>query len=165
MRSKIASHPLLSVLVVLLLVGCSIALADVVQLNYTTLRGTCPAIQSTAISAVQTSTFSATPLNPLPTRGNPHVTADVSFDTASATCVLQLGLYFKNADGTYTFLGVSKSVTQTAAGLVNDSGARCHSLALPDFDTAGAPYYDLRVTTISAGNVTVRPWVYGSEAQ
>jgi len=146
----------------------SVALGDVVQTHYKTLRDGCPAIPTNLSAAsAALSTAWAAPLNPQPTRGNPYVTCYAKFSTASATSDIQVGLYYKNADATYTFLGFSAAtttITAAASGTTDGTGV-FPGLTTPTWDTKGAPYYDLRIRTISAGTVTIRPWVYGAESK
>jgi hypothetical protein len=168
---KKAVPPLLLVAVLLCIGGAMfgsgvLEAAPVAETHYTTLREAVPSISHSAISSVETKTWTATPLDPQPTRGNPKLTARVDFSDAAATCALALGLYYKDTAGTYTFLGVVDVVTVTASSTHQVSaGGRYVSEDLPIFDTHGAPYIDLRVITISAGSVTVRPWLYGSNSK
>lgn len=140
------------------------AKAEVVQTHYTTLRDGLPAKSHNAVSSADATTW-ATALNPKATDGNPTVIAFCEFSTASATCVLECGLYYKNSDGTYTYIGpAAAKATVTAAASGNTDGSLYPNLAPTTFDTRGAPYYDLRITSISTNTVTCRPWVYGAKS-
>lgn len=151
--------------ILLIAVVAASALADVVQSHYKTLRVSVPTKTHDGVSSVDTAVWTS-PLNPQATRGNPTVTGLVEFSTASATCSIEVGLYFKNADGTYTFIGQSGAAqTITASASTAKDGSLFFGLTRPSFDTAAAPYYDLRVRAISAGTVTVRPWVFGADSK
>lgn len=142
-----------------------IALAEVVQTHYTVLRNDeAPTALKDGIAVVDTDVWT-TPVKPQKSEGNPSVAAFVSGNTASATVTLGLGLYLKKSDGTYVFLGdVSKQTVTLSAGTEKD-GSLFVGTTVPTWDTRGAPYYDLRVLTISGGTATVKAWSYGSDSK
>jgi hypothetical protein len=144
------------------------AAPPVAETHYVDLRGTtAPPVLKNAISAVETKVWTATPIAPFKSYGNPVVAARVDFSDAGATCAISCGLYFRNEEsGVYTFLGLAAlDITATASDHQVSAGGRYSATTTPTFDTRGANYVDLRVITISAGSVTVRPWFYGSNSR
>jgi hypothetical protein len=159
-------HFLVAFLAVMIVAG--IALADFVSVGYRTTRGVAPATTTdqSAISAVQTKNWTATPINPVATNGNPRIAAFLTFSSSGATSAVECGLYHKDTSGVYTFLGISKSQTITASTTdlkgTDLAGGRYVGTTVGDFDTFGANYYDMRVNTISAGSVTVIHYPFGA---
>jgi hypothetical protein len=142
----------------------SFAFAEIVQIGYRQLRGTAPSVATVhdEISSVQTQNFTATPLDPHPTNSNQKIAASVTFSNSAATCELTLALYHRSSGGTYTLLGIAKSVTITADTADVNAGGRYLGTTMAEFDTFAANYYDLRVRTISAGDVSVVHYPYGA---
>lgn len=154
-------------LVALMLCTLAVGLgqAEVNQDHYNVLR-VVPSASHSAVSAIDTQTYTTTPLDPQKTEGNPKVCVEGTFSVASATASIRCALYFKNADGTYTWLGFADTVqtlTAAAAGTTCESG-RFPCLGNISWDTRGAPYYEIRVFTISSGTLTLKPWCYGAES-
>lgn len=156
--------PYFLVAIFLALASTLVVQAEISQNHYTTLRGTVPGKSQDAISSVTTHVWT-TAINPKATLGNPSVAAYVSGSSTGATADLAVGLYFKNSDDTYTFLGIVSKQTVTLSATTEKDGSSFVGLTVPTWDTRGAPYYDLRVLTISAGSVTVRQWGYGAQSQ
>lgn len=140
------------------------AFAEMVELGYRQLRGDTPApvaaqtLEDTAQSADWT-----TPINPLRTNGNQKIAAFVRGSGSGATCTLNVGLYHKEqGSDTYTFLGLSKvqQITlSTSALAATDVYIGTTDL---DADTRAASFYDLRISQISTGTVTVIHYPYGA---
>lgn len=160
------SRNLIAVAVGLLLVA-SIVLAEVVQTGYRTIRGAVPAsvaAQSSTTTA-QSQVWSATPINPIETLGNPRVIVEGNFETASATCVVTVGRYHLSSAGVYTLLGI-ESQTLTAHTAETDAGLgsakRYLAVAPKTFDLYAASHYDVRMAAPSSGSVTLTHYPYGS---
>lgn len=160
---------LLLLLVGLALCGAYRADADgPAETHYNQLsRMAAPAVLKSAISAAESMDWTTTPVSAQMTDGNPKITARIDFSVAAATACIEVGLYHKTTAGTYTFLGIASIATYTAANTdsVGTIGARFPAVTMPEVDTRGATHYDMRVTNLSTGNVTVRPWVYGSRSR
>jgi hypothetical protein len=152
-----------------LLIVASVALADVVQTGYRTLRGDEPAAVAaqTSATAAQSAVWTDTPINPISTNGNPHVLCEANFQTSGATCVVTVGRYMALATDpvTYAFLGV-ESQTLTASTTQTDDGAgsalRYLAAAPKSFDTYSASHYDLRMAAPSSGSATLKHYPYGA---
>lgn len=144
-----------------------VVFADPQSVIYRKLRGTAPSAHAnhSAISAVQSAAFDATPTNIRATNGNPQVAAFASFSAAGAqTAGVTCGLYHE-AGGTYTFLGIAGVATATG-GTSQDGSSRYLGVAPVVFDTRAATHYDLHVTAVpSVGNVTVVHYPYGGAAR
>ena len=150
---------------------------DSIGYSYLRTAPVTPAAHTIASSADATTW--GVPLNAQPTLGNPDVVGFAEFDTASATCAISCGLYYKLNPGdsgyvasvaSYVYVGqgrlVSASATATGAGSgVTDGAGLFPALAQCVFDTGGAPYYDLRIGTPSSGQVSVKQWCYGLKSQ
>lgn len=137
--------------------------AEVARTGYQTLRAV-PALVISAITATDTNTVSAdTPIRPRYTKGNPKIALSSSHSVASATSIVLVNLYHRDADGVYTFLGCSDAITLTgsASKLVS---SRYVSEDIYEIDTRGANVFDLHISTISSGDVSVRAWCYGVES-
>lgn len=156
-------YALIFVALCLAVLGVGLGHAEVNQDHYNVLR-VVPSASHSAVSSIDTHTYTTTPLDPQKTEGNPKVCVSGTFSVASATAGIRCALYFKNADGTYTWLGFADTIqtlTAAASGTTAESG-RFPALGNVVFDTRGAPYYEIRVFTISSGNVTIKPWAYGA---
>lgn len=140
------------------------AIAGMVEVGYRQLRGEDPApvAAQTLASSAQSANWS-TPLNPLRTNGNQKIAAFVRGSGSAATCTLNVGLYHKEAGSdTYTFLGLSKvqQITMSTSALATtDVYVGTTDL---EADTRAASFYDLRISQISTGTVTVIHYPYGS---
>lgn len=145
----------------------SIVFADMVETGYRQLRGTAPAsvAAQTSATAAQSSDWTTTPIAPKAVNGNPKVIVEGKFSgSAAPTCVVWVGRYFRNADGTYKLLGV-KSGTLTGSTTETDGllGTAKFYLATSflEFDTQGATHYDCRMAAPSTGSVTLTHYVVG----
>jgi hypothetical protein len=137
--------------------------AAVAELNYNIIAAA-PAIYHSAVAAVETTDWVA-PLKPRYTKGNPSVTAYAANADASATCVLECGLYhYDEESGDYTFLGKKESGTLTAEAAGTLDGVLFPVSDLVSFDTRGANVFDVRITALSAGLLTTRVWAYGGKS-
>lgn len=143
------------------------AFAGMVELGYRQLRGDTPAAVSaqSAISYIQSASW-ASPINPVKTNGNQKIAAFVKGTTMAGTATLAVGLYHKDSNGNYHFLGLSKvqQITMAAGTAAQEAaaGTFCGTTDL-DCDTRAAAYYDLRVTQLTVGSaVTVIHFPYGA---
>lgn len=140
------------------------AFAEIVEQGYRQLRGDTPApvAAQTGASSAQSATWT-TPINPIRTNGNTKIAGFVRGSGSGATCTLSVGLYHKEpGSDTYTFLGLSKvqQVTMSTSALAD--GTLYQATTDLDADTRAAAYYDLRISQISTGTVTVIHYPYGS---
>lgn len=101
------------------------------------------------------------PLDVQPSNGNPHLAVNCFFDSSGDTADIAVGLYSKDSDGDYHFLGFTdiKQATGIASHTLSDYGTDYVSDQLT-FDLVSAPYYDVRVVALSADPVTVTAYTY-----
>lgn len=156
---------ILGTVAVLCLVVATVALADVVSQVYRQLRGEAPAAVSaqTEIAAVQSAAWDDSPINPVATNANPNVVAFGLFsDDGAVTAGVTCGLYYKDRENTYHFLGIAGVNTITGSTSQQDADGMYVGVAPVSFDTRAATHYDLRVTAVpAAGTVTVLHYPYG----
>lgn len=140
------------------------ASADVNRDYYNVLRGDVPALYHSAVTATDTFAIGAAPGTASLTVGNPKIAVQTSFSVSGATATLALVLWHKDADGDYTLLGLSDIVTASSSTAlpVEDAAGRYLDEDIRLFETAGAPEFELRILSISSGNVTTRLWGYGA---
>ena len=161
-RIKAFSAALL-VALALIATASSNAIAELAQDHYRVLKAL-PGKFKDGVSAVDTTVWT-TPLAPQDSRGNPRIAVSGEFGTASATCVVAVGLYYKDASDVYTFLGFGTAKSTLTALSTETVSGRYPAGAHVTFETAGAPYYDVRIYSISAGTVTLRTWGYGADSK
>lgn len=143
--------------------------------GYDILR-TAPQTNHVNQSSADATTWAA-PLNPQKTLGNPNAVAFVQGTATGSTCVVACGLYYAltPADAgysasvtSYVYCGQAKVVTGSSAtatmagsGVTNGTGL-VPALGQCIFDTAGCPFYDIRIAAPSSGEVgSVTQWCYG----
>lgn len=103
------------------------------------------------------------------THGNPKATAKVLCSNAGATVTLSCYLWADIA-GTWTFLSRHDYAQMTAGSTTTETpeneGSAWYSVPIPpEWDTRGATHYEIRVTQLSAGAVSVIPWAYGAKSE
>lgn len=153
---------LAAIVTVVLLVVARVAFAGAVETHNATLQALPTSVAAqTSATAAQSVVWSATPIDPRATKGNPKLIVEGNFQTADATCVVTVGRYFYNrSTGVYTLLGVkSGTLTASASGGATDAGLgsakRYLALAALEFDTLGATHVDIRMAAPSSGSVTL----------
>lgn len=118
-----------------------------------------PALFATGLSA-DARTYSA-PLRPQPVKGGDTTLVVVPRMGASGrTATVEVGLYHRAADGTYTFLCPAGAQVATATPATDGTGFYPAEPLL--FPLMGATHYDVRVVASSAGTVDVRAWTAGA---
>lgn len=140
--------------------------APATELHYSVLSAV-PTVTHDAVSAVDTTVLAAAPLTGhyKPTNGNPKATARVRLSNSGATCTLTAYLWHKDAEDVWTMLG-QHDAALTADTQDSDSSpdaAAYFTTTMPEFDTRGANYIEIRLTALSAGSITIHPWCYGSK--
>jgi hypothetical protein len=155
---------LLAFVAVLLFAG--FAFAGAMELHYSQLAAA-PEVTHDAVAAVDsTGIVSAEPEAAYvkPTHGNPKVTAKVQGSVASATVTATCYLWFYDTSAdTWTFLGADDEAL-TVDTQTGESSILHSTTTMPEWDTRGATHYEVRLTTVSAGNITIMPWAYGSKS-
>lgn len=131
--------------------------------GYRQMRGDAPALLLSAVSATDTDTISSTaPVRARFTNGNTRIALAGTLSVSGANAVVLIKLYFRDTDGTYTFLGISDKITLTA-GAQETVGGRYTCEDVYTIETAGANAFDVHLRSVSSGNVSIRAWCYGSE--
>jgi hypothetical protein len=153
---------ILALIAVLLFAG--VAFADRVELHYSQIAAA-PTVTHDAVSSVDTTVVAASDPEPLDdhwkaTKGNPKVTAKVQFSNSGATGTVTCYLWHQSSGGDWTFLGATDAALTADTQLGEDSTYT--ATAMPEFDTRGATHYEIRLTVLSAGSVTITPYAYGS---
>jgi hypothetical protein len=94
------------------------------------------------------------------TDGNPNLLINGSFSSVGATVTVRVGLYHSTDNSTFTFLGVADVSTLTAS-----SREFCSSEAPILVDTSAATHYEARILDVSAGNVEIKPILFGTDSK
>jgi hypothetical protein len=99
------------------------------------------------------------------TDGNPNLLLNGSFSSVGATVTLRTGLYHSTDNSTFTFLGVADVSTLTASSREFWDGTEYSSEAPILVDTSAATHYEVRVLDVSAGNVEIKPILFGTDSK
>lgn len=134
------------------------AFAGVVEIHNRRLADAPAAVAAqTSSDGGQSVTWSATPINPIATNGNPKCIVDANMSASGATVVVTCGRYFSDDGVTFTLLGI-KQVTLTASTSAIDAGlgdaVRYLATSYAEFETMGATHVDVRLADPSSGTTT-----------
>lgn len=133
------------------LVVAGVALADAVETHYRRLKltGSTPAsvAAQTSSTTAQSVAWTATPIDPRATNGNPTVVCDGQLSAAGETCVVFFGRYAYDGT-TYTHLGTETATLTASATQTNGllgTALFYKAVAPAVFNTYGCDAYDLRM--------------------
>lgn len=151
----------------LVLVLGVVAAAAVYQENYARVvsptGNTAPTFYRTALSGGDSTTFTATPVNPQPCNGDTTIVVVPRHTASGGTATLVVGLYYWDAANGYSFMGVADVQTSTSTQYYDSTGY--YPVAPLYYTTAGATYYDVRNTAVSAGTVSLKAWTIGAASK
>lgn len=150
-----------------LVLMAALVYAQAVQENYKTvasLTGTnvAPTFYRTALSGSDSVTYSSTPVDPQPVNGDPVLVVVPRHSAGSATAQIEVGLYHE-AGNVYSFLGVAD--VQTSTSTTRTDGTGYYPNAPLYFSLGAAKAYDVRVTAVSAGTVSLKAWTMGAASK
>jgi hypothetical protein len=112
-----------------------------------------PAYVIAAVTTSDQSTYD-TPLRPRRIKSNAKAVFSPTFSVAGATAVFEVALYHEKVDGTRTFWTLAGPITVTAKSRPTDTvGGRYVATSENVLPTLGAQVYDLRLVSISSGDV------------
>lgn len=125
----------------------------------------------TALTGADSNSWGSAPLDVAgadasaqPTRGNATLVVSPRFSVASAYCTVAVGLW--HYDGTtWTFLGLAGEVTAYASADQQDANSKYVGTDMLPFSVDGATHYEVRVPSVSSGNVVLVPHLVGPAPQ
>lgn len=150
----------------LVLALASVALADVVYEALRPLPGTLANALPSTVSSADTNNYD-TPLRPRKTRGDPKVIVSPSCSVQGATVCLEVIVYERPdvPAGATAHPGTIAAIGTFTANATNPVNGRYWSddgfLLAP---TLSCQVYDVRVRSISTGNVTWKSWTGGANS-
>lgn len=123
-------------------------------------------VPSSVLTAAE-STNLATPVRPKLTRRCPRVAISPSFSVANATACIEVVLYQRPpTTSANNYAGVALLQTITAAS-VGEAGSNLGRIpayeGILTASTVGCQIYDVRLRSVSSGNVTWSSWTLGPE--
>lgn len=127
-----------------------------------------PTFYRTVVSgAADSTTWTATPISPQqvgPGNGatgarDGYVVVQPRHTSSPTTAQIEVGRYSQVSAGVYAFQGIADVQTSTSA--TDYDGTGYYPTRPLYFDLAGCDYYDVRVTNVSSGSVSIKSWTIG----